>query len=84
LSWDGLVPAGTSIKISVKSAATQADFTIAQTFGPYQASPVDLKAAGVPDNPLLQVDVQLISTDKSSTPTLKSLSASFTCEGQIN
>lgn len=85
LSWQANVPANTKLRFFVRAAATKADFNQPGTrYGPFETSPVDLEAAGVPSQPLLQVEVVFVSNDKTSSPSLKDLRASFACEEEVN
>lgn len=86
LRWTAVTPAGTQLTLSVKSAATPADFAAAETFGPFSTSPVDLSTAqgnrgtrGVPNNPYLQVIVDMTTGDRSLTPALTSLQVGYGC-----
>jgi hypothetical protein len=85
LSWDATVPAQTQLKFFVRSAATKADLNQPGTkLGPFSKSPTDLQAAKVPDGNYLQVEAQMVSLDKTSTPTLKSVAVSFECDVTVN
>ncbi|MBI5479987.1 MAG: hypothetical protein HY906_14065, partial [Deltaproteobacteria bacterium] len=61
-------PAGTSIRLKVRVADTLADLASATWFGPWDAPPVDLQAAGVPPTRYLEVEVDLASANPDVSP----------------
>jgi hypothetical protein len=81
--WDANTPAGTAITLRVRSADDMVGLPTATFFGPYTASPADLSQPPGPllPNPsgLIQVEFDLTTTDKMSTPALKSFQIISEC-----
>src|SRR5229473_1207023 len=83
VSWTGTTPPTTSIQLFVKVANTSSDLnsTSIPEYGPFNTSPADLQAAGVPRGPFLRVLFVLQSTDRQTTPVLTSFSVTQRCIG---
>ncbi len=83
VSWTGTTPPTTSIQLFVKVANTSSDLnsTSIPEYGPFNNSPADLQAAGVPRGPFLRVLFVLQSTDRQTTPVLTSFSVTQRCIG---
>jgi hypothetical protein len=81
ISWTGTTPPNTSIQLFVKVADTAADLnnTGLPQYGPFNTSPADLQAAGVPPAHYLRVLFILRSTDHQSTPVLTSFTVPEYC-----
>ena len=81
VSWTGVTPPNTSIQLFVKVASTAADLnnTGVPEYGPFNTSPADLQAAGVPPGHYFRVRFILRSTDHQSTPVLTSFTVSEYC-----
>jgi hypothetical protein len=83
VNWTGTTPPNTSIQLFVKVANTSADLnnTNVQEYGPFNTSPADLQAAGVPRGPYFRVVFVLRSNDHQNTPVLTSFSVVQKCIG---
>lgn len=81
LTWYENEPAGTSVRMRVRVADTIADLSQSVWYGPWDDSPVDLAAAGVPASIFMEVEVQLSTTDPAVTPSFNGFTVSFTCPG---
>ena len=83
ITWTGTTPPNTSIQLIVKVANTSSDLknTNLPEYGPFNVSPADLQAAGVPRGLFLRVLFVLQSTDHQSTPVLTSFSVTQRCIG---
>ncbi len=68
LGWSENEPPGTSVRLRIKVADSIDDLANASWFGPFDTSPVDLDAAGVPDSRFMLVQVVLVSSDPQVTP----------------
>ncbi|MBI5479784.1 MAG: hypothetical protein HY906_13050 [Deltaproteobacteria bacterium] len=68
LTWIESEPPGTSIRLKVRVADTLADLANATWYGPWDTSPVDLQAAGVPPTRYLEVEVDLASANPDVSP----------------
>jgi hypothetical protein len=68
LTWIESEPPGTSIRLKVRAADTLSDLANATWFGPWDDSPVDLQAAGVPPSRYLEVEVDLSSANPDVSP----------------
>jgi len=86
VSWTGTTPPNTSIQLFVKVANVLADLdnTNVQQYGPFNTSPADLQAAGVPRGHYLRVLFILRSIDHQSTPVLTSFSVDEQCPVGLN
>ncbi|HYI03095.1 hypothetical protein [Hyalangium sp.] len=83
LVWDAVVPPRTSIQAFVTVSNDQAELTDPRLRkGPFNSSPADLRAAGVPKGRFLRVEFVLRSEDRQSqlTPKLKSFDVNYECE----
>lgn len=69
------------IQVFVRAASTLAGLTHPATtrFGPFEQSPVDLQAAGVPRAHYLEVETVLLSLDRQTSPVLKSVDVTWDC-----
>jgi hypothetical protein len=81
LDWTEIEPPGTSIRLRVRTAATIAELDAAIWYGPWDDSPVDLIAQGVPAGRFLQLEVQLSTSDPGETPSFLGFNVGFTCPG---
>jgi hypothetical protein len=82
LTWGESEPPGTSVTMRVRVADTVAGLTAAPWFGPFDVSPVDLDAAGVPDAVYMQVEAQLSTTDiGAGSPSFVGFNVVFNCPG---
>ena len=79
LTWGESEPPGTSVRVRVRVADTIPDLLIAPWYGPWDTSPVDLDAAGVPTSKYMQVEVQLSTTDPNITPAFTGFQLVFDC-----
>jgi len=91
LSWEGVVPAGTSLGFRVKTAGDLGGLAAASYVdlgtSPPAESPLSLADAldgiGVTHGNVLQVEVTLRSIDRDGAPVLDSMSVSRSCEVPI-
>ncbi len=83
VSWTGTTPPTTSIQLFVKIANTSSDLNSSSVpeYGPFNTSPADLVAAGVPRAPFLRVLFVLQSPNRQTTPVLTSFSVTQRCIG---
>ena len=82
LTWGEIEPPGTSVTMRVRVADTIAGLAAAPWFGPFDVSPADLEAAGVPDSFFMQVEVQLSTTDATAdSPSFIGFTVQFDCPG---
>jgi hypothetical protein len=82
LIWSETEPPGTSVSLRVRVADTVAGLAAAPWFGPFQTSPADLEAAGVPDSVFMQIEVQLSTSDVGAgSPAFNSFHVDFQCPG---
>ena len=79
LFWEADQPAGTEVYAFVKTADTIGDLVTATRFGPFESSPADLRAAGVPDGRYLEVEMVLASDEAGISPILWSVSVAWSC-----
>ena len=86
VSWTGTTPPNTSIQLFVKVANVLADLdnTNVPQYGPFNSSPADLQAAGVPHGHYFRVLFILRSNDHLSTPVLTSFSVVEQCPIGLN
>jgi hypothetical protein len=86
LTWDATLPAETELTFFVRSSASLAELgdPSTQRFGPFGASPVDLQAAGVPENRYLEIEAVFKSLDGLASPALKAMNVSYKCFGELN
>jgi streptogramin lyase len=77
LTWIESEPPGTSIRLKVRVADTLADLANATWFGPWDTSPVDLQAAGVPPTRYLEVEVDLSSANPEVSPAFSGFDVAF-------
>jgi hypothetical protein len=85
VTWDATIPPSTSVKLFVRAAATQQALGSAPAYGPFNASPADLRGppGPVPRTGWLRLEFQLSSTDGRSTPVLNSFHLTYTCQGGL-
>ncbi|MDB4964324.1 MAG: Tryptophan synthase alpha chain [Myxococcales bacterium] len=87
VTWDAATPGGTGISVKVRSSDDKATLTSAPFTGNYTSSPADLQNAPGPVTPnpsgFLQVEFDLTTTDKNSTPALKSYTVIYECVNGI-
>jgi hypothetical protein len=81
LEWFEREPPGTRVRMRVRVANTVAELATAGWFGPWDDSPVDLAAAGVPDAKVMQVEVQLSTDDPAVSPAFLGFNVGFSCPG---
>ncbi len=81
LEWFEREPPGTYVRMRVRVADTVAELAMAGWYGPWDDSPVDLAAAGVPPAKVMQVEVQLSTDDPDVSPAFLGFNVSFTCPG---
>jgi hypothetical protein len=90
LDWDAVTPSGTSVQVFVRVAASEAELSTAERFGPFVQdvartdAAVDLVRAAVPDAAFAQVEVVLRSDDRRATPQLHSIRLVWSCPGPMN
>jgi streptogramin lyase len=77
--WDAETPPGTGVRLFVRSAPTIEELPNAEEFGPFEESPANLAAAGVPQHRYLGFTIMLETDTPGSTPTLWSVNAIWTC-----
>lgn len=77
--WTADQPPGTTVSVRVKSVYELADLISAEQFGPFDSSPAELAAAGVPDGKYLEVEVIMTSDTPGLTPTLWGLDVVWAC-----
>jgi streptogramin lyase len=77
LSWIETEPAGTAVRLKVRVADTLAALANAAWYGPWDAPPVDLQAAGVPASAYLEVEVDLSSANPDVTPHFGGFNVTF-------
>jgi hypothetical protein len=92
--WDADIPAGTSIEMRARSSDDQLTIGQAMFTGGYPSNPggglsvADLSQPPGPVMPnpsgFLQVEFDLTTTDKNTTPALKSFTVVYECIGSIN
>ncbi len=88
LEWEAIIPAGTSLRVAVRTADTLAALAVATTIEvavvPPDESPVDLtqafEDAGITPGALLHTEWTLQSLNREDNPILNSISASHSCE----
>ncbi len=80
LTWFATTPPNTSVRVHVRTGADQAALDAAPWSAWFTASPTDLEAAGVARSQLLQVEFELQSADKQSSPALQSYDLAFNCQ----
>ncbi|MBI4511555.1 MAG: hypothetical protein HY698_18115 [Deltaproteobacteria bacterium] len=81
LTWSETEPQGTKVKLRVRVADSIAALASARWYGPWDDSPVDLAAAGVPDAKFMQVEVQFSTTDGKISPSFSGFNVKFSCPG---
>ena len=79
LSWEADTPPGTAVQVQVRTAEHVNQLAGAEYYGPWNRSPVDLHAAGVPDGNVIEIYVQLSTEEDGLTPRLWSVDVSWTC-----
>lgn len=77
--WDAETPPGTAVRLFVRSAPTLEELAGAEDYGPFDESPANLAAAGVPQHHYLGFTIMLETDTPGSTPTLWSVNAVWTC-----
>ena len=77
LTWMESEPPGTSVRLKVRAADSLADLAAATWFGPWDAPPVDLQAAGVPPTRYLEVEVDLSSANPDVSPSFSGFDVDF-------
>ncbi|HWE26409.1 MAG TPA: hypothetical protein VHB97_00325, partial [Polyangia bacterium] len=91
VNWDAATPPGTAISMKARSTDDETMFSTATFTGSYSTSPADLRNAppgggsALSPNPsgFLQVEFDLTTTDKNSTPALKSYTVVYECVSGI-
>jgi len=91
VTWDAATPPGTAISMKARASDDKATFSTATYTGNYTSSPADLLNAApsgggaLMPNPsgFLQVEFDLTTTDKNSTPALKSYTVVWECVNGI-
>ncbi len=91
VTWDADTPPGTSIGMKARSSDDKTTFSTATFTGNYTTSPADLLnappsgGAALTPNPsgFLQVEFDLTTTDKNTTPALKSYTVIYECVSGI-
>ncbi|MCU1279598.1 MAG: Tryptophan synthase alpha chain, partial [bacterium] len=91
VTWDAATPPGTAISMKARSTDDKSTFSTAPFTGNYTMSPADLRmpapagGAALTPNPsgFLQVEFDLTTTDKNSTPALKSYTVVYECVNGI-
>jgi hypothetical protein len=91
VKWDAATPPGTAISMKARSSDDKTTFSSATFTGNYTSSPADLLNAApsggsaLAPNPsgFLQVEFDLTTTDKNSTPALKSYTVVYECVAGI-
>ncbi len=81
LEWFEDEPPGTSVRMRVRVADTLAGLDAATWFGPWDDSPVDLAAQGVPPARFMEVEAQLSTSDPDITPRFIGFNVYFNCPG---
>ena len=84
LEWTEDEPPGTSVKLRVRVADTVAGLASATWYGPFDTSPADLAAAGVPAARYMEVEIQMSSEDPAVSPTLNGFKVNFDCGNDID
>jgi hypothetical protein len=86
VTWDATTPPRTAVQLFVRTAARLQDLGNAPAYGPFNASPADLRntPGPVPRSEFIRVEFRLTSSDGLSTPVLNSFYLSYTCGGGIN
>lgn len=79
ITWEADTPPGTSVFVRVKTGMTLDDLVTAPYLGPWDESPADLAASGVPNGRFLEVEVTLTTDTPGITPTLWDLDVTWTC-----
>jgi hypothetical protein len=91
VTWDAATPPGTAISMKARSSDDKSTFSTATFTGNYTSSPADLRnpapsgGSVLSPNPsgFLQVEFDLTTTDKMSTPALKSYTVIWECVNGI-
>ncbi len=90
LSWQAdtsMCAGGTKCQIQVfvkvANSPGQLNAPTTKQYGPFNASPVDLAAAGVPQGGYILVQTVLLSLDKVSSPILYSVDVTWSCPGMF-
>lgn len=81
LEWFEREPPGTAVRMRIRVADTVAGLATATWYGPWDDSPVDLDAEGLPDAKFAEVEVQLSTSDPAITPAFLGFSLGFVCPG---
>ncbi len=82
LNWGEIEPAGTSVTMRLRVADTVAGLPAAPWFGPFDVSPIDLDAVGVPDAIYMQVEAALSTSDAAAeSPIFTGFNVTFDCPG---
>lgn len=79
LEWGEIEPPGTAVRMRLRVADTMAGLATAPWYGPWDNSPVDLDAAGVPTAYYMEVEVQLTTTDATQSPAFTGFTVHFDC-----
>ncbi len=81
LTVDAQLPAGASIQIRARTAASRDALTHAAWFGPWSSSPVDLlmSPGPLPEDRFIEIEARLLSTDRRNTPLLHQIELQVHC-----
>jgi streptogramin lyase len=83
LSWDGEVPAGTEIAITLRTAPSPAELRMAEPLGPFPPD-ADLREPPGPlaDDPYLEIEARLRSDDRLLSPALSQVRVQYFCPAE--
>lgn len=86
ITWDAVIPAGTTVELWVRVADTTAGLATATWFGPWRSAArpatanVQMAPGPVPSGRYLELDIRMETTDRRLTPRVYSASASGFCD----
>jgi hypothetical protein len=80
VTWNAITPPGSSVTLNVRGS-NNADFSVAQKYGPFTSSPANLQAppGPVPQFKYLQLEFFLSSSDGTTQPYLVSFTVTSEC-----
>jgi hypothetical protein len=80
---DARIPTGTTVEIRLRSAGSRAELSSARWTEPLQGSPINLlkQADDLPNERFLEVEAQLVSDDRSASPSLERITVQVNCPG---
>lgn len=83
VSWDGEVPAGTEISISLRTAPSPSELRLADWLGPFPPD-ADLRQPPGPlsDDAFLEIEARLRSDDRSRSPALRQVRVQYYCPAE--